>query len=158
MSFEWIKEHCPKTHHPKGVQPKNIVGRQYWCPLHADFVGKCFYHCNLDAEQLCGDCVHWYGDCTAEEPIGYSKYNSNGRHDRFGQCPYQITSVGAEWHNDCPHYFKRPKDFDWAFPDWVEHQVEQSDIDAASLQARPLRIRAREQWFEMWGDKTPRLG
>ena len=156
MSLEWCKEHCPKIHHPKGAQPKNAVGRDYWCPLYPDFTGKCFSHCNLDSEQVCGDCVHWYGNCTTE-PQGSPKYNSNGRHSIFGHCPFQISNVSSTFHNDCPHFRKRPEGFDWAFIDWVEDQLKQSGIDLAAPSTRPLRIEMRKKWFEMWGDNQPRL-
>ena len=157
MSLEWCKEHCPKTHHPKGAQPRYIVGRAYWCPVHPDYMGKCFTHCNLDSDQICGDCVHWYGHCTTE-PEGQPLYNSNGRHVMYGSCPFQITGVSASWHNDCPHFYKRPKDFNWAFIDWVEEQVEDTGLDPASPEARPIRIKMRQKWFDMWDTNPPRLG
>ena len=156
MSLEWCSEHCPKIHHPKRAQPKNTVGRDYWCPLYPDFTGKCFFHCNLDSEQVCGDCAHWYGHCTTE-PIGKPKYNSNGRHNIFGHCPFQISNVSSTFHNDCPHFRKRPKDFDWAFIDWVEDQLKQSGVDLAASSTRPLRVETRKKWFEMWDDNQPRL-
>lgn len=140
MSLKWCQEHCPKTHHPKGVQAINTVGRPYWCPLFPDFMGKCFIHCNLDSDQICGDCVHWYGHVTFDDK----------RHARFGKCPFQIGSVTANWHNDCPHFYKRPEYFPDAFPDWVEAQVEKTGINPASPDARPHRIEARKRWFEMW--------
>ena len=149
MSLEWYKEHCPKTHHPKGAQSMATVGRPYWCPVHPDFMGKCFIHCNLDSNQVCSDCVHWYGHCTTE-PEGTPKYNSNGRHKKFGLCPYQINDVGADWHNDCPHFYKRPEGFDWACPDWIEHQIEQKGFDPEAISTRPIRIEIRKQWFNMW--------
>lgn len=149
MSLKWCQEHCPKIHRPKGTQTMSIVGRPYWCPVHPDFMGKCFYHCNLDSNQICGDCVHWYGHCTTK-PIGQPKFNSNGRHKVFGFCSYQIGSVGAKWHNDCPHFYKRPKNFDWAMPDWVKDQLEQNGFDLEAASTREARKEVREQWFRMW--------
>lgn len=157
MSLEWCKEHCPKTHRPKGVQSQYTVGRAYWCPVYPDYMGKCFIHCNLDSDRVCGDCVHWYGHCTTE-PEGQPLYNSNGRHALYGSCPFQITGVSASWHNDCPHFRKRPKDFDWAFIDWVEDQIEQMGLDPAASTTRPVRIKIRKQWFDMWDNNSPRLG
>lgn len=149
MSLEWRKKHCPKIHHPKSSQPKNVVGRVYWCPVHPDFLGSCFEHCNLNSEQVCGNCVHWYGHCTTE-PIDQPKFNSNGRHRDFGFCSYQIDNVGAKWHNDCPHFYKRPENFDWAMPDWVEDQLEQNGFYLEVALTRKARKEVREQWFRMW--------
>lgn len=37
MSLEWCKEHCPKIHHLKGVQPQHTVGRVYFRKRPEDF-------------------------------------------------------------------------------------------------------------------------
>lgn len=149
MSLDWCVKHCPRTHHPKGAQPKNVVGRNYWCPVFPDYMGACFAHCNLDSNQICGDCVHWYGHCTTK-PEGTPKYNSNGRHNQFGSCPHRIGIVSANWHNDCPYFHKRPDNFDWAMEDWVEDQIEKTGKDPASPDTRPLRIEIRKRWLKMW--------
>lgn len=156
MSLQWCSEHCPRIHHPKGAQAKNIVDRPYWCPNFPDVTGKCFGHCNLDSSQTCGKCVHWYGHCTTE-PVGQPKYNSNGRHARWGFCPYQIEDVTASWKNDCPYYLERPKDFDWAFPDWVEDQIGKEGFDTSAPETRSIRIEMRHRWFEMLGADYPRF-
>ena len=140
MSLEWCTEHCPRTHHPKGAQASHTVGRPYWCPIFPDFMGACFQHCNLDSEQVCGDCVHWYGQITFE----------GNRHSKYGNCPYVIGGVGSKWHNDCPHYHARPKNFDETFPDWIERQIKERGFNPASPQARSIRKEVRKQWFKIW--------
>lgn len=148
MSLEWIEKHCPVTH--------PAAGKHRNCPIYSDFMGKCFYHCNLDSEQICGDCVHWYGHCTSEQN-GMPKYNSNGRHHLYGNCPFQIGDVESTLHNDCPHFHKRPEGFDLAMVDWVEEQVEATGIDPAIPEARPIRKKMRKEWFDMWDTDTSNM-
>lgn len=126
------------------------------CPLFAYFTGKCFRHCDLTSERTCGECVHWQGHVTIESE-GQPKYNSNGRHKKYGECPFIIGFVGVRYKHDCPHFVKRPDDFDWAMTDWVENELEKDGYDLAAPETRPARIVMRQKWFDMWDCDVPRF-
>ena len=125
---------CPKLH---GKTAKEKHG----CPNYIDVMGKCFRYCDLTSKHTCGECVHWYGHETCKP---------NDRHSKYGSCPFVIGNVNSTFKVTCPHYHKRPDDFYWVFPDWVEDQVESTGIDPVSVEARKVRIAARNKWFDMW--------
>lgn len=125
------------------------------CPLFAHYTGKCFQHCDLTSECTCGECVHWQGHCTTEKPIGQPKYNSNGRHKTYGTCPFVIGGLNSYFKHNCPHFIKRPDNFDWAMTDWVENELEKAGYDLAAPETRPARVNMRQKWFKMWKCNPP---
>lgn len=111
-------------------------GDKKGCPYYHEVFGKCFSHCDLKSELVCGDCAHWLGDCTS----------GDGRHEVYGHCFYSIELVNANFRTNCKHYTER-KPNEPNYVDWVETRViELGGASDSSPENRKLRIQARKEW------------
>lgn len=122
-------KHCPMANTPAGTAHRCLL-----CPNHRlDVDYACFRWCDMESDNVCGECQHWQHDCSATDN---------------GECFFYGNVKGTQL-VDCPRY--RPREegsLNWSA--WVERfvkkavdsEVYESDCDSADVRA--VRREARE--------------
>lgn len=111
-------------------------GDKKGCPYFHETFGKCFSHCDLKSDLVCGDCAHWLGNCTS----------GDGRHKICGHCFYVVGEVNSNFRTNCKHHTKR-KPNEPNYVDWIEARViELGGASDGSPENRKLRIQVRKEW------------
>ena len=104
--------------------------RHRGCVYFDRCLGKCFTHCDLWSDHTCGQCANFEMSTAL-----------------VGHCPHYIGSVSPKWKTNCPH-FCAAKEGEPRFHSWVERYVRDNyDGDSREVEARSVRVEAREIWF-----------